>query len=247
MKKLMQTDAELREATASPSDLAHLRNNCRYSIEYVAEACKIYAPRACLGSRRNHQPYTTQNYAEVWQRIQRLATAWQRSGQVGPNDFVGICGFASPDWVIADLACLYLAAVSVPIRTNIKIDDIVHIINETELVCVVCSAEQLPLLEKALSRCPSVWVKSIVVIDNPTWQPNGPCPSIANIAAIEEYGAGVEPVPYLVPGRDIVEDPLLTIIYTSGSTGHPKGAMFHESIWVHTFSGPINRLSRKHL
>jgi fatty acid CoA ligase FadD9 len=242
MKKLMQTDAELREATASPSDLAHLRNNCRYSIEYVAEACKIYAPRACLGSRRNHQPYTTQNYAEVWQRIQRLATAWQRSGQVGPNDFVGICGFASPDWVIADLACLYLAAVSVPIRTNIKIDDIVHIINETELVCVVCSAEQLPLLEKALSRCPSV--KSIVVIDDPTWQPNGQgsCPSIANIAAIEEYGAGVEPVPYLVPGRDIVEDPLLTIIYTSGSTGHPKGAMFHESIWVHTFSGPINGL-----
>lgn len=242
IRQLAQTDPELRAATAAPNELAHLRSKCRYSIEYVAEACSIYASRPFLGTLRGERPFATQSYAATWQRIQRLATTWQRSGQVRTGDCVGVFGFASPDWAIANLACLYLAAVCVPLQANLAVEDLAYIINETELICIVCSAEQLSLLKNALPLCPLV--KKIVVMDDPAWQPDGQSegPEYVNITVLEEQSAYGDLAPFVVPERDGRADPLLAIVYTSGSTGRPKGAVFPESAWVYMFQAPVNGL-----
>ena len=45
--------------------------------------------------------------------MQVLAAAWQTGGMVQRGEFVGICGFASVDWAVSDMACLYTYALPV--------------------------------------------------------------------------------------------------------------------------------------
>ena len=47
--------------------------------------------------------------------LQAVAAAWQTKGVVQRGEFVGICGFASVDWAVSDLACLYTCAPSMTI------------------------------------------------------------------------------------------------------------------------------------
>ena len=89
-------------------------------------------------------------------RVERLASGLWHEGIATSGTFVGILGFGSIDWVVAELACLYLSAVSVPLQVGMNPADLTQIVRETELACIVCSAEQLDALRGVLPPCPSV-------------------------------------------------------------------------------------------
>ena len=55
---------------------------------------------------------------------------------------------------------------TVPLPTNIQAEDIVKIINEAELTCLVCSLGELPNLASLVGGCATV--KTFVVMDLPS-------------------------------------------------------------------------------
>ena len=55
---------------------------------------------------------------------------------------------------------------TVPLPTNIQAEDIVKIINEAELTCLICSIGELPGLVSLVGGCETV--KTFVVMDLPS-------------------------------------------------------------------------------
>ncbi len=243
-RALLALDGELRRRAASPAARARVAAAGRTSIRCLATACELYADRPCLGERaivleqgraRPLPSLRFTSYAELWARVEALASGLQHLHLASAGDRVGVLGFASVSWVVADLACLHLAAVSVPLQTTAASGELRRIIAEAGISCVVTSLEQLPLLARAIAGLPSVG--AVLVMDA----------GVEGLAAVasfaEEHGAGlrvstVEEIERagrdrgVLPFVDPAEDALMTLMYTSGSTGSPKGAMFPESVWA---------------
>lgn len=58
------------------------------------------------------------SYNELWSRIVHLATGLQAHALGATGDRIGILGFASLDFMVADYASLYLGAISAPLQSG---------------------------------------------------------------------------------------------------------------------------------
>lgn len=253
-QRRLPRDPDLQRSAPDPEALERLAEGERSSIEALALACSLYADRPALGERAFEVEegaivrlprFRTWSYAEVWSRIQIFASGLHHGGLAEPGDRIAISGFASVDWVVADFACLYLAAVSVPLQTGMPPADLQQILREAAPRTIVCSAAQLEAIAGALSCCPEV--RGVVVMDRGRLDRAAQDALAARIEALQnKHGARLVVttmeevarigrqhglVPHAIPA-DVREeaDPLMAILYTSGSTGTPKGAMFPESL-----------------
>ncbi len=237
---LQQNDPQVLAACSTQEQrMAVLGDGRRTCIELVQAACEQYAERPCLAERYGDGPYTYVSYQQLWERVAACAAGSAAGDLFAPGDFVGIFGFASADWVVADLACLYRCAVSVPLRTAMAVHELAHVINQAALNCIFCGVAELPALVAVLELCPSV--KSLVLIDAARTPdlPCSPCLPAHTLFEIEAAGRNT-PLEPLVPGKSFGEaNPLMSLCYTSGSTALPKGAMLTESVWQHTFTGAM--------
>ncbi len=247
-RNLLQSDATLGKSVTIPALVGEILAKSKVSIDFVTHACRIYAERPALGYRLPVESnFRTLSYKEVWEQLTGLASGWSHSGLVHIGQTVGILGFASPEFVIAELACLYLGAISAPLQAHMPSGDFEYIVNEAEITCLVVSWEQLPATLKALPRCPTV--KSIVLIDLATTDPkntdlskiqkqildSGSTVKVAAISDVIALGASEGIIRPFRPAPDA--DPTATLMYTSGSTGRPKGAVFHERLWAEYWRG----------
>ncbi len=240
LRRMLAGDRELQGAMPSDEALEVVRSRTT-AIETLETAFDLYADRACFGERavaiagadRHLSPgFQTVTYREVWSRTCAFASGLVRAGLVRTGDFVGICGFGSVDWVVADLACTYLAAVSVPLQTGMSPGDLEQILRETRPSCVVCSVEVLDAIAQVVPRCPSV--RGIVVMDlpdgaGPKTASHEPALAVHRMRDVEAVGReGI--LPKVLPASRGEPDPLMTLYYTSGSTGTPKGVMVPERL-----------------
>jgi fatty acid CoA ligase FadD9 len=248
---LLETDAELQRSAPSPEARERVTADGLSSLRRLALACEIYADRPCFGERasvvedgkrRALPAFRTLTFAELWGRIQVFAAGLKHLGLGEPGAMVGISGFPSVDGVVADLACLYLGAVSVPLSTIAPADELGRMMAGVEASCMVCSVEQLEVVGAALDAVP--WVRALVVMDLHE-QDRAQAEALA--LARERIGqrhpaVGVYPMAeaerigreggLVGPVEPVADDALRTIVHTSGSTGTPKGAMFPERIWT---------------
>jgi fatty acid CoA ligase FadD9 len=227
------------------------------SIEIVQRAAETYADRPALGARRHElvedaatgqrvaralPALYTLSYRELWARVACLASGLARDGVAAPGQRVALVGSSTIDHVVAELACHYLAAASVPLARNTPPGELEQIVGECECVALFCHLEQLAQAARSLARCPTL--RALIAIDvvagderhrdilaraSEIAREVRPDVSIATVSELEARGArsGVAPPVIPAPGSD----PLLSLVYTSGSTGAPKGAMFHERSW----------------
>jgi fatty acid CoA ligase FadD9 len=248
---LLEHDVDLQRSAPSPAARERLQAGGLSSFRRLALACELYADRPCLGERtvvvedgkaRALPAFHHITYAELWGRVEAVAAGLKRLGLGDPGAMVGISGFPTIDCVVADLACLYLAAVCVPLSTTAPPDELGRLVSGAGLTCVVCSVEQLEVVAAALGSAPRV--RALVVTD--VHEPDRArvealavarerierqhhAVTVHPMAEVERLGRQGGRVPPLDP---VADDALRTIVYTSGSTGTPKGAMFPERIWT---------------
>jgi len=245
-------DPELALSAPLPAVIEALQDERLAAIEVFAKACEAYAGRPALGERAfvldptpsgqvvRHLPaFRTITYREAWRRTVDLATGLVRDRRTAlkPGDIVGILGFGSVDYVLADMACLYAGLASAVLQMSMPAEDLAHIANEAEFACIVCTREGLPGLLAALPGCPTV--RSVVVMDLRAGadQEAAELERIRGRAALPvltlpelvDAGRAAPPLAPWIPAAGT--DPLATLMYTSGSTGFPKGALLTHRIW----------------
>lgn len=208
---MVERHPELREVMSSESGLAFVRDRSSSSIHAIAATCERHADRTCFVDRAGPVAYR-----EIWHRVTALAGAWTRERIAGRDDRVGICGAPGIDWVVADLACLYTGAVSVPLAINLPPAELRALIEHARLTTVVCGAAQLTQLAE-IHGC-----RIIVMRNNDADRDVAVPPGAITLDALVAAGA---PASAMARKRG---DDLVTIMYTSGSTSRPKGVMLSE-------------------
>lgn len=225
-------------------------------IRMVDEVMSRYASRPALG-RRAHDVTAdadgrhvrsllpridTVTYADLWSDARSLATAV--SDVVTPGSFIATLGFASAEYVVAELATVWSGAVSVPLQAGAAARRLVDITAEVEPVVLVVDSGHLPVASQIVAACPTV--RRVVVLDHDSRVDDDADRLRTAREALADSGVVVEtlaeavrrgaesaPVPRAESG-----DPerIATLVYTSGSTGTPKGAIHTERIVARQWS-----------
>lgn len=137
-----------------------------------------------------------------------------RSWGISKGDRVAILGENRHEWVAADMACLLLGSVVVPIYTTLAAEQTAYMLKDSGARAIFVSAEKH--LEKVLSIAPSTFLEKIVVMDEVAGD------RVIRMSELMQQSGSVE---FEEVGRAVQSTDLATIIYTSGTTGVPKGVM----------------------
>jgi len=170
-------------------------------------------------------------------------TTWQELGRrardaadglaalgVAPGDRVALLGESSTDWIVADLATMGAAAVSVPIYQSNKAAECEYILRDAGASFIFCDGElQVAKVREVRGALPAL--KGVVRFQGAprdgfertledlerlgaAWRADHPGAHAARLAGLS------------------LEDPAC-FIYTSGTTGHPKGVVLTHGNWVY--------------
>ncbi len=161
---------------------------------------------------------------EFGQAVARTARALHIWG-IRPSDRVSILSENRPEWPIADIACLLLGAVTVPLYTTLTAEQTAFALNDSGCRAIFLSSEQH--LRKILSILPQTKIEKIIIMDPIEFTGDlarfaDQCITMGRITAQgpSDLGAEIES-----RARAASPDDLATIVYTSGTTGASKGAM----------------------
>ena len=152
-------------------------------------------------------------YAELEERIKRLAGALSGKLGVKPGDRVAHIGYNSPELVDLLFACARIGAILVPLNWRLAGPELRYIIQDCGASVLLGEAEFRPTIDGIREE-----------LDLSAYVGYG----AANDAAWQDYDGflnGAEPAPTTDGVGD--ETPVL-IVYTSGTTGRPKGAVLDQ-------------------
>lgn len=151
----------------------------------------------------------TRTYAEMQDRVNRLANALQAMG-VGKGDKVSVMALNSMEYVEIYYAGAKLGAVFVPLNYRAKHEEIWYMCNNSETKVLFVGERYLDLLDKIKADLETV--QHFVCIDG---RPDG-------IPNYEDLLTKHEPEEIFTDVDD--NDPTI-VIYTSGTTALPKGVV----------------------
>ena len=142
--------------------------------------------------------------ATVIARVASVSSTLRARGIV-PGDRVAILAESRLEWAIADMAVLWLGAVTVPIYPSLPAGQVAPLLIDSACVGIfVSTRDQRVKVESVRGQLASL--KWIWCFDEE--------------ALPEAAGSGEEP-----PAAPVGPNAVATIIYTSGTTGVPKGVM----------------------
>ncbi len=142
---------------------------------------------------------------------------------IGKGDRVAILSENRPEWAYADLACIAIPAIDVPIYPNLTAEQALYILNDSESRAVfVSDPEQASKVAEVRDRAPNL--KHVIRMQD---GPGFPGDTVGLVEVREKGRAALQADPNAVRERaaGVQPDDLATIIYTSGTTGQPKGVM----------------------
>jgi len=169
---------------------------------------------------------TPSTYAEVGERIDRLATVLQRLG-VRHGDRVGTLCWNHRPHLELYFAAPCIGAVLHTINFRLFADQIAFIVNDAEDCVLFVDAAVLPVLLPLVERLPSV--RQIVVV--------GDIPDELGEAAgrpVLSYERLLDEAEPCRTYPTLHEDDAAAMCYTSGTTDSPKGVMYsHRALVLH--------------
>jgi len=160
-------------------------------------------------------------YKELLKKIMAVAQAFQSLG-LERSDKVAILSENRPEWVIADMATMFLGGVVVPLHTTFNPKAICTVLNHCRAKILVVSSNEL-LNKVLLGQKELKHLKKIIFLEKLTvTQKEILTNKVLSFKAmlLQNQDKGPEGYPekiFLDP------DEVCSIIYTSGTTGVPKG------------------------
>lgn len=131
------------------------------------------------------------------------------------KDHIGILSSTRWEWIITDMAILGSGMVSVPLYANLSDDDLLYIINHSEIELLIIENDAYL---KQINRIKEKFIKTVA------------------LKKFEEfdfdYIANQEEKDFFISScTKITANDIATLVYTSGTSGTPKGViLIHESI-----------------
>ena len=143
------------------------------------------------------------SYAELAEQSQHLAQGLAAAG-VGKGDVVALLGDNRPEWIIACLAALQAGAVVTPLDTQLNVEVLRHIFDDS---------------------CPSLIFTSTAKVDRLAGLETEVKPRLVLLDAAEDdqrsWRQLIKDVHENLP--TVTPEDTATLFYTSGTTGQPKG------------------------
>src|SRR5271167_3329733 len=168
-------------------------------------------------------------YAEIWERINRLASALAAIG-VQPGDTVGVLDWDSNRFLEAFFAIPMMGAVLQTVNVRLSPEQIAYTINHAKSSTLLVSDEFVGLLEGLRSQLPNV-ERLVVMSDRPS-------PQTGDLLFVGEYEALLAAASPDYDFPDFDENTQATTFYTTGTTGLPKGVYYsHRQLVLHSICG----------
>ncbi|MDZ4722847.1 MAG: AMP-binding protein [candidate division Zixibacteria bacterium] len=155
------------------------------------------------------QSYT---YSGVKERVQRLSAGLMSDSYIDQPE-IGLLSENRPEWGIAYLAILAAGKTVVPIDSNLKENEIMHIVRHSGIKSLFIAESFEPLFQK-MEKSPSLFVMS-----------NDSDQSWSRLESLRPST------------RNISRQNVAVLIYTSGTTGSPKVVMLTHANILHNLQG----------
>lgn len=175
----------------------------KHYLELLGETIRNYWDKPALTDYNGTANYT---YGQMAEAIARLGALYDELG-IAKGSHIAICGVNSSNWAVAYLTSAVWGGVNVCIMPDFPADDIVRMVNHSDSVILIASAQ----VRKKLEGKEMPAVKYLIPME--TLEVEG--------TTVEAESPTREDLDY--SGRDL--DETCMICYTSGSTGTPKGVM----------------------
>ena len=156
-------------------------------------------------------------FKEFYEDTENLGAALT---EIGLGDaHIACVGDNSYPWIVSYLTVLMSAGVFVPIDRELPVDDMIRILNDSDVTAVFCGARFEELLLANRDRIPKV--KYLIALDREENDEN-----FYSQRALIRHGATLDHSAYDALASD--EYALKLLVYTSGTTGLAKGVMLSE-------------------
>jgi long-chain acyl-CoA synthetase len=149
------------------------------------------------------------NYAKILENVDRLAAFLTQKG-IKEGDRVALFLRNSPEFIYTIFAVSKIGAISVPVNTFLKSEELEYILSDSEAKFLVASEKYKKVVNEN-SICKNILWEGDVTDENLV--------TFSDVQIEKNYTTQVERT----------EDDCAIIIYTSGTTGKPKGAMLSNS------------------
>jgi long-chain acyl-CoA synthetase len=156
------------------------------------------------------EPISSRQFVAKVEGVMKGLGSWG----IARGDRVAILSENRHEWVVADLACMLLGAVVVPIYATLTPEQTAYILRDSGARAVFVSSAKH--LQKIGSIIQTIAIEKIAVMDDL---------AEAGVLKMSEMMQMAADPRLTAISRSVKPDDLATIIYTSGTTGIPKGVM----------------------
>ncbi len=186
----------------------------------LLEGAKQYPKRTALLRSRNG-PKASTSYGELLDRIERIASGLLKLG-IKKGDSVALISENRPEWTIADFSIMATGGVTVPIYTNLSLQQLAYQLKHSRARWIFLSAG--PHLQNILAiREKLPQLKGLVFLEDDL--PEGHGEPDLSLPQLEELGQEDRRPIEILASKVASPDPA-TIVYTSGTSSQwPKGVL----------------------